>query len=325
MPGRTGEANEEARHAWLAGITDAPAEAAFLHRWSGALRPDDQWARFQHLAWRDAPAAARQVPRLDPAHRAQAEARLALQRDASNAETLLAALPAAARSDPGMVLDHARWLRHADRHRGRAGAVAARRRGSAAMTRPDDQLAAFWTERNLLARRLLHDGNAAGAYALAADHGQHRPGAGAGRRVPGRLHRPAPAERPRRGHPPLHALSPDCPRRRSPRAARITGWAARTAAAGKDPRPDYRACRRLADDVLRPARRSGAGRRCRGTRAAGSPRCTTRPTRATRCWHSPTARWCVPRPCWSHGTIRTAPAPSCCGWTSLRPTRPTGP
>ena len=33
-------------------------------------------------------------------------------------------------------------------------------------------VAAFWTERNLLARRLLRDGDAAGAYALAAQHGR---------------------------------------------------------------------------------------------------------------------------------------------------------
>ena len=172
--GRTGEANEEARRSWLAGITEAPAEAAFLHRWSAALRQDDQWVRFQHLAWRDAPAAERQVPRLDPAHRGMAEARLALQHDASNAETLLAGLPAAARSDPGMVLDHARWLRHAGRP---ADALALwQHAGEAAQNdAPDDQLAAFWTERNLLARRLLHDGNAAGAYALAADHGRIAP------------------------------------------------------------------------------------------------------------------------------------------------------
>ena len=36
-------------------------------------------------------------------------------------------------------------------------------------------LAAFWTERNLLARRLLRDGDAAGAYALAAQHGRITP------------------------------------------------------------------------------------------------------------------------------------------------------
>ena len=88
--GRNAEAAEEARRAWVAGIGD---DAGFLRRWSGAVRPDDHWERFQRLVRRDPAAAARQVPRLDPQHRAAAEARLALQRDAPNADALIAALP----------------------------------------------------------------------------------------------------------------------------------------------------------------------------------------------------------------------------------------
>ncbi len=93
-----------------------PAEAAFLHRWSGALRQDDQWVRFQHLAWRDAPAA-------EPAGRAArpgtpgGSPKRASPSNVTHPTPRRCSprLPAAARSDPGMVLDHARWLRHADR------------------------------------------------------------------------------------------------------------------------------------------------------------------------------------------------------------------
>jgi soluble lytic murein transglycosylase len=172
--GHNAEAADEARRAWLAGITDPAAETAFLRRWSGAIRPEDQWERFQRLAWRDAASATRQIARLEPAHHAAAEARIALQHDAPNADTLVAALPAAMRADPGMVLDRARWLRRADRT---ADALALWQRAGAAAQRdaPADALGGFWTERNVLARRLLHDGNAAGAYALASDHGQIAP------------------------------------------------------------------------------------------------------------------------------------------------------
>jgi soluble lytic murein transglycosylase len=172
--GHNSEANDEARRAWLAGITDAAAETAFLRRWSGALRPDDQWDRFLRLASHDAAAASRQVARLEPAHRAAAEARLALQHDAPNAEALLTALPAAMRGEPGMVLDHAKWLRKADRT---ADALALWQRAGEAAQRDatPDERGGFWNERNLLVRRLLHDGNAAGAYALAAQHGQINP------------------------------------------------------------------------------------------------------------------------------------------------------
>jgi soluble lytic murein transglycosylase len=169
--GRNTEAAEAARHAWIAGIGDEPA---FLRRWSGAVGPDDNWERFQSFAWHDATAAARQIPRLDPAHRAAAEVRLALQHDASNADVRLAALPAAMRRDPGMMLDHARWLRHADRP-AEALALWQRAGETAQNDAPADELAGFWTERNLLARRLLHDGDAAGAYALADRHGRITP------------------------------------------------------------------------------------------------------------------------------------------------------
>ena len=114
--GRNAEAADEARRAWIDGITDAGAETAFLRRWSGAIRPEDQWARFQRLAWHDASRGGAADRRGSiPPHRAAAEARLALQHDAPNAEALLAALPAALRHDPGMMLDRARWLRQADR------------------------------------------------------------------------------------------------------------------------------------------------------------------------------------------------------------------
>ena len=169
--GRNAEAAEEARRAWIAGVGDEPG---FLRRWSGAVRPDDTWERFERFAWQDPAAAAREVPRLDPPHRAAAEARLALQHDAPNADALLAAVPASLRRDPGMVLDHARWLRHADRTTD-AFALWQRTGDAAQDDAPADQLAAFWTQRNLLARRLLHVGDPADAYTLADRHGRIAP------------------------------------------------------------------------------------------------------------------------------------------------------
>ena len=83
-------------------IDTASAEAAFLHRWGGVATADDQWARFQRLAWLSDPSAAtRQAARLDPAHHAAAEARLAAKRDDPKTEALVAALPPALQSRPG--------------------------------------------------------------------------------------------------------------------------------------------------------------------------------------------------------------------------------
>jgi soluble lytic murein transglycosylase len=169
--GRQPEAAEDARRAWIGGIGD---EAGFLRRWSGAIHPDDSWARFQNLAERDVEAAERVAPHLDPQHRPAAQARLAFHREASNAETLLASVPVALRREPEMMLDHARWLRQLDRT---ADALSLWQRAGEAAQRDatPDQAAKFWIERNQLARRLLRDGNAAGAYALVDQHGEVAP------------------------------------------------------------------------------------------------------------------------------------------------------
>ncbi len=69
------------------------------------------------------------------------------------------------------MLAHARFLRRAERD---ADALALwLASGTAAeQAAPASQRAAFWNERNLLARHRLRDGDAAGAYALAAGHAQ---------------------------------------------------------------------------------------------------------------------------------------------------------
>ncbi len=171
--GRTAEADTLARLAWVSAIDAAPAEVAFLHRWSGVANADDQWARFQRLAGLSDPAAAlRQIVRLDPAHHAAAEARLAAKRNDPQAEALVANLPAALQADPGLTLDRVRALRLSN-HDNEAAALLLRAGGEsqAASWSSLSWSSASWPERNLLARRLLHDGNAATAYAIVAAHG----------------------------------------------------------------------------------------------------------------------------------------------------------
>ena len=165
--GRNDAAATEARRVWIIGFPDG---AGFPQRWRSVLTPDDQWDRFQTLAWSDPTAAARQLPLLDPPQRAAAEVRLALQRDAPDAAARLAAVPPDLAADPGLLLEQARWLRRAERIQDATTLWHAR--GAAAQQAvPAAQLPAFWAERERLARRLLHDGNAADAYALVDDPG----------------------------------------------------------------------------------------------------------------------------------------------------------
>jgi soluble lytic murein transglycosylase len=168
--GNLAEATRTARAAWLDSITDPATEAVFLRRWPGIATADDERERFQRLAWREPAAAARQIARLPPASRAAAEVRLALKRDDPTAETRVAALLPAQRDDPGMMLDHARSLRRTDHL---ADALALwQQAGKAAQHGAPTHLTEFWAERNLLARKLLQNGDNAGAYAVVVAHGQ---------------------------------------------------------------------------------------------------------------------------------------------------------
>ncbi len=149
-------------------MADPGAEAAFLADWAGAPDADTQWRRFDTLIATNVAAAARQVPRVDASHRALAAARLAFRQNDPHAMDLLAAVPAAQRNDPVLLLDQARWLRGT----GDTAAALALWRGVVAAAEPAapaDRRAQFWLERDRLARGLLLAGDAEGAYFLADD------------------------------------------------------------------------------------------------------------------------------------------------------------
>jgi soluble lytic murein transglycosylase len=164
--GHVKEAEATAREAWVSAISDPATEAAFIRRFPDLISPAEQWARFQRLAWTDAGDAQRQIARLDPAHAALAEARLALK----------ANLPepvARPDEDPGAMLDLARAYRKLGQD---PAAVALwRSAGAAAQRAAPDHLAAYWAERQYLARQLLRDGNAQDAYDVVEAHGQTAP------------------------------------------------------------------------------------------------------------------------------------------------------
>ena len=172
-----GDPVADARAAWVRGV-DGAAEPAFIRQWGRVLTPGDQWARFDRLAWTDTGApggpASRQAVRLDAPGQAAAAARLALRRDDPTAPSLFNALPPAAQADPALVLDLARWYRRAGLDRDAAG-VWAGAGASAGAAAPPERRAAFWAERNELARRLLRFGDAASAYAVAAGAPQAGP------------------------------------------------------------------------------------------------------------------------------------------------------
>ena len=162
--GKGQQAAALAKDAWINAITDPATEAAFLRRFPTLLTPADHWARFQHLAWANTDAASRQIAFLDPGHIAEASGRLGLKADDTRYQ------PA---GDPGAMLDLARAYRRL--HQDAAAVALWKAAGAAAQKAAPDHLDAFWNERQLLARALLHDGDPAGAYAIMDAHGQTDP------------------------------------------------------------------------------------------------------------------------------------------------------
>ncbi|MCU0945230.1 MAG: lytic transglycosylase domain-containing protein [Rubritepida sp.] len=159
---RREEAARAARRAWAEDTPgDAAAEPLFLERAGALLDAESHWRRYNRLWFgRDAAGAERVVPRLDPARRALAQLR------AAGAE----ADAAAAARDAGATLARARALRLRDADREAAAAWAA---GTAAQQGLDAAAQrALWTERQVLARKLLRLGEPRLAYQVASQHGQ---------------------------------------------------------------------------------------------------------------------------------------------------------
>ncbi|GAA0588503.1 transglycosylase SLT domain-containing protein [Craurococcus roseus] len=167
--GEGAKAAEVLRAGWAEAPADAQVEPTFLGRYGAHLGPDQHWRRFDRLSLaREPGSAARAVPHLDPVRQGVAAARLDYAADRADADSQAQA--EAARREAGLAFERARWLRRRDRD---AEAVAAWEAG-----RPASAEAArvFWSERQVLARKLLRLGEPRAAYAVAAGHGVSEPG-----------------------------------------------------------------------------------------------------------------------------------------------------
>lgn len=154
------------RAAWVNGDFGAADEMDFLARHGSAIRPQDDAARLDRLLWdRQAAAARRMLKRVSPSERALAETRLALMAMAPGAPALYTHIPAALRTDPGLLFDEARW----DRKRGDIAAAI-----RILLSEKGDPVhpTAWWHERQIIARHLLADNQPDLAYRIIARHGR---------------------------------------------------------------------------------------------------------------------------------------------------------
>jgi soluble lytic murein transglycosylase len=160
-------ATKVARAAWLGIDFDNPDdEADFLNAAAKFLRPQDHVARLDLLLWDgdEEDQAKRMLGWVDEAHRAAAVARMKLADETRDAESALAAVPAALRKDPGLVYEVARYYRRQGEYDKAANELDPPPPGA---RRPDK----IWNELENAAREALQEGSVSVAYRLAASHG----------------------------------------------------------------------------------------------------------------------------------------------------------
>ena len=163
--GRLQELPPALRRAWVEAPGDAAAEANIMAQFGQVLSADDHAQRFDRLYFaRDLPGAQRALDRMSGVRRGAGQIRLALAGEPDPTQIRLRPV------DLGWAHERARLLRRRDQD---SDAVA-----SWIVAEPFQQdlpletARAVWTERQILARKLLRLNNPQDAYRVAAQHGQ---------------------------------------------------------------------------------------------------------------------------------------------------------
>ncbi|MDP2408741.1 MAG: transglycosylase SLT domain-containing protein [Pseudolabrys sp.] len=155
-----------ARLAWRENDASADVEQIVLSQFGHAITRDDHKARMdQRLYNDDVTTAMRAAERLGGNELLIARARVAVIRRAKNVKTLLDAVPAAARRDPGYIFSRAQWLRTSGQAEEAAKLILTAPKDPDALVDTDR----WWMERRLLVRRLLDDNDAQTAYRVARE------------------------------------------------------------------------------------------------------------------------------------------------------------
>ncbi len=164
-----GEADKAAtllRRTWITGNFGPLQEREFLANFRQMLTDADQVARLDRLLWEHQDTAAeQQMVRVNDDQRVLAQARMALDNAAPNAEALAAKVPDALKNDPGLIYEMVRYRRQ---HNMDDQAIELLKHPLRNAVHPD----MWWSERAILARRALQQGQISQAYDIARDHGQ---------------------------------------------------------------------------------------------------------------------------------------------------------
>ncbi|MCP1336120.1 lytic transglycosylase domain-containing protein [Futiania mangrovi] len=165
--GKRAEGLATIRRAWREGHFSSTGERAFLDAHATHLQTADHVTRLDRLLWEGELSQAADLLTLVPGDaRAVAEARIAQQRRARDADRLWSRLPASAQAQPGAAFDRARLLQRKGEYL-EAISVLDRVKD----TPPPFGAEGAWRIRHYLAREGLDLDNPRAAYAAASNHG----------------------------------------------------------------------------------------------------------------------------------------------------------
>ncbi len=164
--GASGLARDGIILAWTTLSLDEEEHDAFVARYGDALK-SYHWDRLDMLLWRgETTEATRMLPLVGKDQQALASARLALRKKKNGVDALIAAVPDALASDPGLAYE--RFLWRASKGRNQDAVDLLLERSKNAMTLGHPERWASW--RRVLARWSMREGKAQQAYQLAAFH-----------------------------------------------------------------------------------------------------------------------------------------------------------
>ena len=164
--GDRASAERNVRDAWHADSMSADTETAALDLFGALLTPGDHKARMDLLLYgSETEAALRAAKRLGSGEVALAKARIAVNRKASNAKTLLDAVPHELHGDPGYLFSRIQLLRREEKFTEAAQLMLAAPRDPGRLYNVDE----WWIERRLLSRKMLDVGENRTAYLIARD------------------------------------------------------------------------------------------------------------------------------------------------------------
>ncbi len=159
-------AQQYAREAWRNDALTTDLETQALDSFGPLLTGGDHKIRMDRRFYaEDTDAAMRAAQRLGGIQLAIAKARRAVIDKSSNAKTLLDAVPEEGRRDPGYLFSRIQWLRRNDKFAEAAQIMLAAPVDPAVILDAEE----WWTERRLLARKLLDTGDVPTAYRVARE------------------------------------------------------------------------------------------------------------------------------------------------------------